>query len=92
MAIKHTHSSNGEMTVEEFREWLKSFDKDKDGRISRAELREAIRSKGGRFTTWKSGRGIRQADSNRNGFIDDAEIDNLVAFAQRNLGIKIVPY
>ncbi|KAG1330722.1 calmodulin-like [Cocos nucifera] len=92
MAIKNTRSVDGEMTVEDFKEWLKNFDKDEDGRISRAELREAIRSKGGRFTTWKSSRGIRQADSNHNGFIDDAEIDNLVAFAQKNLGIKIVPY
>ncbi|XP_026658309.2 calmodulin-1-like [Phoenix dactylifera] len=92
MAIKHTRSANGEMTVEDFKEWLKNFDKDKDGRISRDELRDAIRSKGGRFTTWKSSRGIRHADSNRNGFIDDAEIDNLVAFAQKHLGMKIVPY
>lgn len=85
-------SVDGEMTVEDFKKWLKNFDKDKDGRISRAELREAIHSQGVRFTTWKSRRGMKQADSNHDGFIDDAEIDNLVAFAQKNLGMKIAPY
>ncbi|OAY66700.1 calmodulin-1-like [Ananas comosus] len=92
MAIKNNLSNNRELTIEEFKEWLKKFDTDKDGRISRDELRKAIRSRGGRFTTWKSIRGIRQADTNRNGYIDDAEIENLVAFAQKNMGLKIAAY
>jgi calmodulin len=75
--------------VEEFKEWLKQFDVDDDGRISKGELREAIRRRGGWFTTLKADRAIRRADSDHSGFIDDAEIENLVAFAQKDLGMNI---
>ncbi|KAF5192062.1 hypothetical protein FRX31_018351 [Thalictrum thalictroides] len=77
------------MTVEEFKEWV---DKDKDGRISKEELREALRSVGGWFTTWMSDRGVKTADVNSNGFIDDNEIGNLVSFAKKHLGVKIQIY
>ncbi|KAF9603877.1 hypothetical protein IFM89_038135 [Coptis chinensis] len=81
-----------EMTVEEFKTWLKQYDADGDGRISRDELRTAIRSLGMCFTAWKSRRGVRIADVNHNGFIDDSEIEHLVEFAKKKLGMKIVPY
>ena len=88
MAIRGVQSARG-MSVEEFKEWLKQFDVDGDGRISRSELREAIRRRGGWFTTLKAGRAVRHADRNNSGYVDDAEIENLVAFAQTDLGMKI---
>ncbi|RWR84154.1 calcium-binding protein 5-like protein [Cinnamomum micranthum f. kanehirae] len=94
MAIRHRGicRSNSEMTVDEFKDWLKQFDANGDGRISRDELRSAIRRLGGWFTTWKSGKGMQQADINGNGFIDEGEVDNLITFAQKNLGMKIITY
>ncbi|XP_072952972.1 polcalcin Cyn d 7-like [Typha angustifolia] len=96
MAIKNmkptTRAKDREMTVDEFKEWLKRFDTDKDGRISREELQRAIRSIRGRFSGWKSRRGIRRADIDGDGFIDEDEIDNLVDFAQNSLGLRIVAY
>ncbi|WOL06565.1 polcalcin Phl p 7 [Canna indica] len=94
MAIKQNtaRSVNGEVTVEEFKEWLKRFDMDKDGRISREELRRAIRSIHKHFSGWKSSRGIQYADTDGDGFIGDNEIVNLVEFAQKVLGLQIVPY
>lgn len=78
------------MTMEEFKCWMRKFDSDRDGKISREELREAIRVSGGWFSGWKSSRAIRSADSNGNGNIDDDEINGLVEFAQKHLGIKVV--
>jgi calmodulin len=57
-------------------------------RSSRDELREALRRRGGWFTTMRSGRALRQADKNNSGFVD-AEMENLIAFAQKDLGMKI---
>ncbi|KAL2522766.1 Uncharacterized protein Fot_26689 [Forsythia ovata] len=67
-----------QMTPEEFKKWLKTFDVDGDGRISKTELREAIRTSGAWFSGWKSGRGMDEADINQDGYIDDHEIENLM--------------
>ncbi|KAH7854472.1 hypothetical protein Vadar_014180 [Vaccinium darrowii] len=76
-----------EMTMAEFKEWIRRFDEDKDGRISRDELREAIRATGAWFPSWKTKLGVKAADMNRDGFIEDNEITNLAEFAQNHLGI-----
>nr|GMC50450.1 Calcium-binding EF-hand [Ipomoea batatas] len=95
MAIKNyarsTHSDGKlDMTLEEFKKWFRRFDADRDGRISREELREAIRAAGVRFSWLKGRKGMKAVDGNGNGFIDDCEIDKLVEFAQMNLNIRIV--
>ncbi|OVA15802.1 EF-hand domain [Macleaya cordata] len=80
-----------EMTKEEFKLWLKTFDTNGDGRISKQELRKAIRSVGGWFATCKSEHGVRSADANHDGYIDlETEIYNLLDFAKKHLGVKIV--
>ncbi|MQM16190.1 hypothetical protein Taro_049146 [Colocasia esculenta] len=80
----------GDLTMEEFKEWLMQFDADHDGRINREELRRAIRCAGRRFSSWKCGRAIREADADGNGFIDEVEIANLMGVAQSILGFKVV--
>ncbi|KAJ8539505.1 hypothetical protein K7X08_013757 [Anisodus acutangulus] len=75
------------MSLQEFKKWLKRFDLDKDGKISKEELRDAIRANGGGwFSRLKGSHGIKVADTNGNGYIDDKEFKNLVEFAQKNLG------
>jgi calmodulin len=91
MVIKGIYRpSPDQMTVEKFKEWLKQFDKNGDGRISRNELREALRRHGGWWcTTIRSGRALHHADKNNNGFVDDTEMENLIGFVQKDLGMKI---
>ncbi|KAG8492020.1 hypothetical protein CXB51_015320 [Gossypium anomalum] len=94
MAIKtRAYSVDGkrEMTIDEFKRWLKKFDDDKDGRISRDELADAIRvSNGGWFTSRKSKRIIRSVDANGSGFIDDNEMKTLAEFAEKHLKVRIL--
>ncbi|TYI75628.1 hypothetical protein E1A91_D06G019900v1 [Gossypium mustelinum] len=85
MAIKtRAYSVDGkrEMTIDEFKRWLKKFDDDKD---------DAIRvSNGGWFTRRKSKRIIRSVDANGSGFIDDNEIKNFAEFAEKHLNVRIL--
>ena len=80
----------GAMTAAEFKDWLRQFDADRDGRISRDELRRAMRALRVRFTGRRARRGISFADADGDGYIDDSEIDGLVEFARTNLGLRIV--
>lgn len=82
------------MTEEEFTKWLMNFDKDGDGLISKSELQKIIRSSGNRrrFSGWRSSQAVREADYDGDGFIDEDEIRNMVSFAKKNFGIKIIPY
>ncbi|CAN1191982.1 Polcalcin Cup a 4 [Linum perenne] len=93
MAIKTRNISldgKREMTLPEFKAWLRRFDVDHDGKISRQELADAVRASGGRFSRWKCRQGLRTADSDGNGYIDANEFNNLVDFAQKHLGVKII--
>ncbi|KAL8513946.1 hypothetical protein ACS0TY_013166 [Phlomoides rotata] len=84
-------SDDNEISLEEFRAWLKKFDTDRDGRINVQELRSAIKAAGvWWFCKWKAKRGVKVADMNLNGVIDDHEISNLVEFAQKYLGIRVI--
>ncbi|XP_042410458.1 probable calcium-binding protein CML35 [Zingiber officinale] len=97
MAFKSSSYAGGktmdedDVTVEEFKEWLRRFDVDKDGRISSEELRRAIASIRGRLKGWIKGRrGIKYADANGDGFIGEDEIDKLIEFAGKKLDLRIV--
>ncbi|KAI3416615.1 EF-hand domain-containing protein [Psidium guajava] len=72
------------MTVEEFKNWIRGFDADHDGTISRQELQEAVRSLRVWLAWWKARRGMEEAGLNRSGRIDDAEeFERLVTYAQQ---------
>ena len=81
-----------EMTMEEFTKFLFTFDANKDGLISREELREALKNSGNWFAKWKANRRVKYADTNGDGVIDKDEIPKLAEFAERELNIRIVSY
>ncbi|KAA8547208.1 hypothetical protein F0562_003636 [Nyssa sinensis] len=69
---------NREMSLDEFQEWLRRFDTDQDGRISREELKEALHSLRIWFGWWKARQGMKEADTDHTGHIDNAkEIEKL---------------
>lgn len=89
MCCVQVHPS-ADMTVDEFKAWLRRFDSDHDGRISREELQEALRSLQVWFAWWKARQGMKEADSDRSGGIDNAkEMEKLVKYAKHHLHMKI---
>lgn len=79
-----------EMTVDEFKAWLLRFDSDHNGKISREELKEALHSLRIWFGWWRARQGMKKADFNGSGQIDNAkEFEKLVTYAQQHLGMKI---
>lgn len=77
------------MTVDEFEEWIRRLDVDGNGRISRDELRRVMRGHA------RAVHGVEEQARNQqrhDGYIDDSEINGLIECAQRNLGLRIVPY
>nr|KYP64517.1 Calmodulin [Cajanus cajan] len=90
--LEHNVSNDGKrvMTVEQFKRWLKTaFDTNGDGRISRAELRHAVRLTGGLFASWTSGQAFKSADANHDGFIDENEFRNLAQLADKHFNVRI---
>ncbi|KAH7567397.1 hypothetical protein JRO89_XS07G0065200 [Xanthoceras sorbifolium] len=81
-----------EMTINEFKRWLKKLDADNNGRISREELADAVRVHGRWFARLKAKRQVRTVDSDGNGYIEESEFKNLVEFAEKHLGIRIFQF
>ncbi|PON94175.1 Parvalbumin [Trema orientale] len=62
---------------------FKSSDANGDGRLSRQELRNAFASLGSFAPGWRACRALRRADKNRDGFVDEDELDYLVKYAAK---------
>ncbi|KAJ9177244.1 hypothetical protein P3X46_012482 [Hevea brasiliensis] len=60
-----------ERKVEEFKAWLRQFDIDCDGCLSREDLKEALHSMRIRFAWWKARQAMKEADTNGNGQVNN---------------------
>ncbi|KAL2458943.1 calcium-binding protein 5-like [Forsythia ovata] len=93
-AVRNAYFNNvvkNEMTVEEFKSWLKKFGKNESDPISEYQLQQAIRATtGGWFSKWKAKRALKEAGPNNKGCIEDHDIMKLKNFAQKELGIDII--
>ncbi|KAH0451409.1 hypothetical protein IEQ34_018708 [Dendrobium chrysotoxum] len=78
-----------QLTLQQFKDWLKSIDRDGDGKISMKELRDALRVLGMNCTRWKAWRALVHADLNRNQHIDsDDEVEELIKYARKRWALK----
>ncbi|XVF60062.1 hypothetical protein PTKIN_Ptkin08bG0012800 [Pterospermum kingtungense] len=62
---------------------FRRLDSNKDGRLSRQELKNAFNSLGSKLPTYRAFTGLYQADENRDGHITEEEMDKLVQYALR---------
>ena len=78
------------MSEQEFRAWLQKVDVNGDGRISRQELKDALRVIGMNCAWWKAWRAKKYADLNHNNYIDgEQEIKELIQHAAERWGIVV---
>ncbi|GLU20006.1 hypothetical protein SLE2022_362240 [Rubroshorea leprosula] len=90
MRCMEVQNPSRDMTVDEFKAWLRRFDADQDGQISREELNDALHSARTWFAWWKARQGMKAADDNHDGRIDNSkEMEKLVSYAQNHLHMKI---
>ncbi|KAL8513952.1 hypothetical protein ACS0TY_013171 [Phlomoides rotata] len=80
----------GELSMEDFKKWLSKFDKDGDGQINVAELREAIRATGGWFSKMQANRVLEAIETKSIKISDNEQISKLIVFALKRFGLKIV--
>ncbi|KAM7279744.1 hypothetical protein ACFE04_006878 [Oxalis oulophora] len=57
------------------------FDKNRDGKLSRQELRDAFNSLGAMIPAWRAYWALHKADQNGDGYINEDELDLLVQYA-----------
>ncbi|KAL8250679.1 hypothetical protein R6Q59_034372 [Mikania micrantha] len=77
-----------ELTEEQVKGLVKRFDTNGDGNISRKELRLGLTSLGFRFAGFRAIRGLRHADTNGDGVINDEEVNELAKYVSK-WGISI---
>lgn len=79
------------MGRDRFLDFLERADENKDGRISRDELRNALKAAGLRFTTVKAWLAMRKCDHNRNGVIEgDKEMASLLSYANQKWNVLVM--
>ncbi|KAK4713485.1 hypothetical protein R3W88_019392 [Solanum pinnatisectum] len=76
------------ISEEQLKEILKKYDKNGDGKISKQELKLAFKEMGLNFCRWRAGKAIRHADINKDGYINEEEMSELVKYASK-WGINI---
>ncbi|CAK9135305.1 unnamed protein product [Ilex paraguariensis] len=65
------------------RDLLRRYDTNRDGKLSKEELKAAFRSLGVGFSGWRAGRALRHADANEDGYINEKEMNELVEYATK---------
>lgn len=78
-------------TIDEVKKWVEQcVDTNKDGYVSDQELEKALQDLRLWFAGWRSGRGMKRADLNHNGKVDnDQEMKELLEHALKHWGKAI---
>lgn len=78
------------MEQREFLDLLERADENNDGRLSKDELRNALKASGLHFTRIRAWVAMRKCDLNQNGVIDgDNEMVKLLNYARQNWNISV---
>ncbi|KAL5780275.1 hypothetical protein ACOSQ2_011012 [Xanthoceras sorbifolium] len=73
---------------EQLKCYLKRYDEDKDGKLRWKELRAAFHSLGLHLSCVRAARALHHADADRDGYVDEEEMIQLVKFATAKWGLS----
>lgn len=90
MPVWTPKGSSFPLSEEQVQGLLNRYDTNRDGRLSKDELKIAFRRMGLRFSGWRAGRALRHADANGDHYISEDELNELVKYAHSKWGFKII--
>ncbi|KAL0017370.1 hypothetical protein SO802_004439 [Lithocarpus litseifolius] len=70
-------------TEDQLRQIFKKYDTNNDNLLSREELKKAFNYLGSVIPGIRANRGLHHADANKDGFVNEREMDELVKYAVR---------
>ena len=76
-------------TEERLSNIFKKFDTNDDNKLSREDLKKAFEYLGSLIPGFRADRALHYADANRDGFIDEGEMNELVKYA-KEAGFNVV--
>nr|POF25836.1 putative calcium-binding protein cml10 [Quercus suber] len=68
-------------TEEQLRNIFKKYDTNNDKKLSREELKKAFDYLGSLIPGFRADRGLHHADANKDGYVNEGEMDELVKYA-----------
>lgn len=74
-------SVSAKLTENQIKETFKKADVNRDGLLSKRELKNAFDSLGSKWPGFRAGRGLSLADANNDGYISEEELKETVKYA-----------
>ncbi|KAL0017368.1 hypothetical protein SO802_004437 [Lithocarpus litseifolius] len=83
------HDKTAPLPEDPLREVFKKYDTNNDNLLSKEELKKAFEYLGSIIPGFRANRGLHHADANRDGYVNEGEMDELIKYAVRvGFGIK----
>ncbi|KAJ9186728.1 hypothetical protein P3X46_002271 [Hevea brasiliensis] len=80
--VFYVMSKGGAVSDVQLRKLFSRFDVNKDNRLSKEEISEALSQLGAFLPDYRAGRALTHCDANKDGFIDLDEFDDFVSYAE----------
>ncbi|KAL0017369.1 hypothetical protein SO802_004438 [Lithocarpus litseifolius] len=74
---------------DQLRNIFKKYDANNDNKLSREELKKAFEFLGSITPGFRADRGLHHADANKDGYVNEEEMDELVKYAER-VGFTVI--
>ncbi|KAG7943684.1 hypothetical protein I3843_15G055200 [Carya illinoinensis] len=81
--VSQSKSLSASLTEEQIKETFKRHDVNHDGLLSKQELKNTFESLGSKGSGYRASRALYHADANKDGYINEEELNRLIKYAVR---------